>query len=60
MENCYLGDALLIPCVSLRSEGDKFLDDVTVEELAEYLNINVVPVKNDGYELLDKIINGGV
>lgn len=55
-----LGDALLIPCVSLRNEGDKFLDDVTAEELSEYLNIDVLSVKNDGYELLDKIINGGV
>lgn len=60
LKNRDLGEAVLIPCVSLRNEGDKFLDDVTLEELSEFLNIDVVSVKNDGYELLDKMINGGV
>lgn len=54
-----LGDELLIPAVSLRHEGDMFLDDVTVEELSERLDIKVTPVKNDGYELLDKIAGKG-
>lgn len=54
-----LGDELLIPRVSLRSEGDKFLDDVTLTELSGFLNIKVTPVKNNGYELLSAIINGG-
>lgn len=55
----FLGDELLIPRVALRSEGDKFLDDVTITELSEYLNIKITPVKNDGYEMLSSIINGG-
>lgn len=55
-----LGDELLIPLVSLRNEGDKFLDDITVEELSDALNVNIRTVRNDGYEFLDKIINGGV
>ena len=54
-----LGDELLIPRVALRSEGDKFLDDVTLSELSEFLNIKVTPVKNNGYEFLSAIINGG-
>lgn len=54
-----LGDELLIPRVALRSEGDKFLDDVTLSELSEFLNIKVTPVKNNGYEFLSDIINGG-
>jgi len=54
-----LGEELLIPRVSLRNEGDKFLDDITLEELSEYLNIKVSPVENDGYKLLEKI-SGGV
>lgn len=54
-----LGDELLIPRVSLRSEGDRFLDDVELSELSEYLNIKITPVKNDGYEMLSSIINGG-
>ncbi len=55
-----LSDELLIPLVSLRNEGDKFLDDVTVDELSDALNINICTVRNDGYEFLHKIINGGV
>ncbi len=53
------GEELLIPRVSLRNEGDKFLDDITLEELAEFLNVKVSPVENDGYKLLEKI-SGGV
>lgn len=55
-----LGDALLIPRVSLRNEGDKFLDDVTVERLSEALKIKVTPVESDGWVFLDTILNGGV
>ncbi len=54
-----LGDELLIPRVSLRNEGDKFLDDITVEELSEFLNVKVTAVESDGAVLLDKMINGG-
>ena len=57
LKNVKLGEKLLIPRVSLRNEGDKFLDDVTIEELAEYLKIEVCAVENDGYKLLDCIIN---
>ncbi len=53
-----LGDALLIPAVSLRKERDRFLDDVTLEELSEYLGIQAVAVENDGYRLLEMIIGG--
>ncbi len=55
-----LGDALLIPRVSLRNEGDKFLDDVTFDELGEFLGTKTYAVPNDGYVLLDMIIDGGV
>ena len=53
-----LGEELLIPRVSLRNEGDKFLDDITLDELSEYLNVKVSPVENDGYKLLEKISGG--
>ncbi len=52
------GDALLIPRVSLRNEGDKFLDGVTIDELSEELNIKTIPVENDGYKLLEEILGG--
>jgi putative radical SAM enzyme (TIGR03279 family) len=51
-----LGDELLIPGVSLRREGDLFLDDVSIDELSQRLNIKVTPVQNDGQELLQKIL----
>lgn len=54
-----LGDELLIPKVSLRNEGDKFLDDVTIQELSEELKVKVIPVENDGAVFLDKLLNGG-
>lgn len=55
-----LGDELLIPRVSLRNEGDVFLDDVSLTELEEYLNVKTTAVENNGADLLDMIINGGV
>ncbi len=51
-----LGDELLIPAVSLRREGDMFLDDVTVEQMSETLGVKVTPVPNDGRELLKKLL----
>ena len=50
-----LGEELLIPSVSLRREGDMFLDDVTLEELSEKLQIKITPVLNDGKDFIDKI-----
>ena len=51
-----LGDELLVPSVMLRDAGDMFLDSITLEELSEKLNVRVVTVNNDGYELLEKIL----
>ena len=53
-----LGDELLIPRVSLRNEGDKFLDDVTIEELSEELKVKVTPIENDGAVFLNALIGG--
>ncbi len=58
--NLDLGDEVLIPRVSLRSEGDVFLDDVSLSELEDYLNVKTTAVENDGAVLLEMIINGGV
>ena len=58
LQNKALGEELLIPRVSLRNEGDKFLDDVTLTELSQFLNIKVTPVENDGYKLLKSILGG--
>lgn len=50
-----LGDALLIPCVTLRQQDDVFLDDMSVGELSQKLGVPVIPVINDGQHLLDAI-----
>ena len=39
----------------LRREGDIFLDDVSLEELSEALQIQIITVPNDGYALLDAV-----
>lgn len=51
-----LGEELLIPSVMLRDGGDMFLDSVTLKELSQKLNIEITPVDNDGFQLVDKIL----
>ncbi len=48
---------LLIPSVMLRSEGDIFLDDVSLEEAEKELGVEITPVSCDGYELADIILS---
>lgn len=50
-----LGDRLLIPASMLRHGGDMFLDDVTVKEAEAALGVPIVPIQNDGFELLNAI-----
>ena len=56
LKNVDIGDALLIPANMLRHEQDKFLDDVTIGEVREKLGVDVIPVENDAFELLDRMI----
>ncbi|MBE6610912.1 MAG: DUF512 domain-containing protein [Ruminococcaceae bacterium] len=51
-----LGDRLLIPSVMLRAEGDRFLDDMTVEELSEALGVEVIPTDSTGTDFVSKIL----
>ncbi len=51
-----LGEELLIPSVMLRNEGDLFLDSISVDELSQKLNVKIIPVDNDGYSLIDRLI----
>ncbi|MCI9155616.1 MAG: DUF512 domain-containing protein [Lawsonibacter sp.] len=50
-----LGQRLLIPANMLRSGENVFLDDVTTDDVERELGASVVPVPQDGYELLDAI-----
>ena len=56
LEGVEIGDELLIPANMLRHEQDKFLDDVTLEEVREKLGVKVTPVENDAFELLDRML----
>lgn len=47
-----LGEKLLLPCHMLRSKEEVFLDDVTVSELSEHLQIPIEIVESDGAVLL--------
>ena len=51
-----LGDVLLIPSVTLRHEGDMFLDSMTVAEAERILNVKLSPVISDGAELVRSIL----
>ena len=50
-----LGEALYIPAVSLRFERDRFLDDMTPEELSGRLGVPIVPLENDGFSFVSSL-----
>lgn len=52
-----LGERLLIPCNMLRSGEDVFLDDMTVEELSEALNTEIVVADEDGADLVSSVLD---
>ena len=47
---------LLIPSVMLRHERDRFLDDVLIEDVERELQVKLVLVDNDGYNLLNSML----
>src|SRR5699024_11966120 len=52
-----LGERLLIPCNMLRSGEDVFLDDMTVNELSEALNVEIVVTDEDGADLVSSVLD---
>lgn len=48
-----LGERLLIPANMLRAGERVFLDDVTLDDVERALGVPVIPVAQDGYEVLD-------
>ncbi|MBQ3285523.1 MAG: DUF512 domain-containing protein [Ruminococcus sp.] len=56
LKNKPLGNALLISSAMLRFENDLFLDDVHIDDVKRKLNINVLPINNDGVMLLDAVL----
>ncbi len=51
-----LGKTLLIPSAMLRHDENVFLDDLTTEDVERALGVDVIPVQNDGFELLDELL----
>ena len=58
LEGVDLGEELLIPPNCLRSEGDMFLDDMTVEELSQKLGVKVSANGTGGGDLLFAMLGG--
>ena len=56
LQECDLGEQLLLPKNMLRHEGDLFLDGVSLEELVEKLATPIRVVETDGFELLDAML----
>ncbi len=48
-------DELLLPADMLRAEGDLFLDGVSLEEVRRGLGVNVRPLENDGFAVLEAL-----
>ena len=52
-----LGDRLLLPCNMLRSGEEVFLDDVTLSQVKDSLQVEVDIVKSSGWDFIEAIIN---
>lgn len=51
-----LGQTLFLPASMLRVGDDVFLDDMRLSELSDRLHISIVPVENDGYQFVEKLL----
>ena len=51
-----LGDALLVPTVALRADGEVFLDDITPDELSNMLSVNVLPTPSEAYQFICNVL----
>ena len=57
LEGISPGSDLLISSAMLRHDEPIFLDNATVTDVEKALKVNVMPVANDGFELLDALLN---
>lgn len=54
-------DEAYIPSVMLRDDGEEvFLDDITLDELSDKMNVKITPTKVGGKELLINMTGGGI
>ena len=52
-----LGSKLLLPCNMLRDGEEVFLDDMTLTQVKESLQVGIDIVKSSGWDLLEALIN---
>lgn len=52
-----IGERLIIPSSMLRFENDLFLDDVSTDDVERELKVELVPVNNNGADLVNAIIS---
>ena len=52
-----LGEKLLLPCSMMKGEEEIFLDDMTMEELSEALETEIVIVDTGGCDLVEAVIS---
>ena len=52
-----LGEKLLLPCNMLKNEEDVFLDDISVEELSQKLNVEIVVVDESGEDFVSAVLD---
>ena len=57
LENKNLGDEILIPYSMLRDDEDIFLDNITTKDIEKAFSVKVVPVLNDGYDFVEKVLD---
>ena len=53
-----LGDRLIITSSMLRFENDLYLDDVSTDDVERELGVTLVPVNNNGNDLVEAVIAG--
>lgn len=51
-----LGNRLLLPCNMLKADENVFLDDYTVEQIGDALQVRIDIVKSSGQDLIDAIL----
>ncbi len=56
LEGKNLGNTLYIPSVMLRHEQDRFLDDMTVEELSSKLGVEILTTTSDGGDFVRTLL----
>ncbi len=50
-----LGDALLLSSAMIKKDSDLFLDDYTISDVEQALNVKIKVIESDGYSLFDAV-----